>query len=184
MYFPEVIAYLLTLRYPGSETGKMNWVCYRGGWQVILPVVPAGITIPYTIRPLEGSAAWLGYATRFGTDMVPNVFTGTISQHGTTPYSGILTQRARDDAFEYFILTTEQEPTRLTITNISPLAERAEVTGDFVVIPSPQDLVTVTDALRRLHTSEVSEQLQQQGNYLLGVLSGGRQEPRPPVGGG
>lgn len=185
MYFPEVIAYLLTLRYPGAEPGKEDegWVCYRGGYQVVIPFVPAGMTVPYTVRPVDGSAAWLGYTTRFGTDMVPDSFTGTISQHGTTPYSGILTPRTRDDAFEYFILVTEREPTHLSITNVSPLAERAEVIGDFIVIPSPEDLVTVTDALRRLHTSEVSEQLLQQAAHLLGLLSGQPQVPRPPVEG-
>jgi hypothetical protein len=183
MFFPDVINYLLTLRYPGSETGKTNWVCYRGGWQVVIPFVPPGTTIPFTIKPLHGSYAWLAYATSFGTDIVPNMFTGTISQYGTTPYSGLLTQRIRDDTFEYFILVTEQEPTYLSVTNISPLGQRGECIGNFLVIPTPQDLVTVTDALRRLHTSTVSEQLLQQVVYLLGVLSGQPQTPRPPVGG-
>ncbi len=183
MLFPEVINYLLTLRYPGSETGKMNWVCYRGGWQVIIPAVPSGVTIPFTIRPLHGNYAWLGYSTSFGTDILPNTFTGTISQYGTTPYSGVLTQRIRDDSFEYFILTTEQEPTYLSVTNISPLAQRGECIGNFLVIPSPQDLETITDALRRLHTSTLSETLLQQVVYLLGRLSGQPQEPLPPIGG-
>ena len=183
MYFPEVINYLLTLRYPGSETGKTNWVCYRGGWQVIIPLVPAGTTVPYTIRPLNGVYGWLGYATRFGTDIVPNSFTASVHQYGSSPYSGLLSQRIRDDALEYFILVTEQEPTYLSVTNISPLAQRGEAFGDFLVIPSPQDLVTITDALRRLQTSSESEQLLRQAVYLLGILSGQPLEPRPPIGG-
>lgn len=183
MLFPEIINYLLTVRYPGSETGKMNWVCYRGGLQVIIPNVPAGMTIPFTIRPLHGSYAWLGYVTSFGTDIVPNTFTGSVNQYGTTPYSGVLTQRLRDDSGEYFILTTEQEPTYLSITNNSPVGQRCECIGNFLVIPTLQDMVTIADALRRLHTSEVSERLLQQAVYLLGILSGQPQEPLPPVGG-
>src|SRR4030066_1700160 len=100
MYLPEIITYLLTLQYPGSESGKMNWVCYRGGWQVIIPAVPAGSTINFDIRPLHGSHAYLAYSASFGTDIVPNAFTGTIHQYGSTPYSGTLSQRIRDDTFE------------------------------------------------------------------------------------
>jgi len=183
MIFPEIINYLLTLKYPGSETGKTNWVCYRGGWQVVVPIVAPGQTISYTVQPLHGVYAWLAYATRFGTDIVPNSFTATINQYGTNPYSGLLSQRIRDDALEFFFLVTEQEPTHLSVTNISPLAQRGEVFGDFLVISSQQDLVTISDALRRLHTSTESEQLLQQAVYLLGILSGQPQEPRPPIGG-
>ena len=183
MIFPEVINYLLTLRYPGSESDRQNWVCYRSGYQVIIPVVPPGATIAYTVQPLHGVYAWLGWSTRFGTDMVPNVFTGTIRQYGTIPVNGVLSQRMRDDAIEYFILVTEQEPTHITVSNISPLGQRLEVLGDMIVIPTPKDLATITDALRRLHTSARSEQLQQEAAYSLSVLSGQPLEPRPPIGG-
>jgi len=48
MIFPELIAYLLTLKYPGSEEERMNWVCYRGAGQLIIPLMPPGMTISYT----------------------------------------------------------------------------------------------------------------------------------------
>lgn len=180
---PDVINYLLSLKYPSSELGRTNWVCYRGGTQVIIPLFPPGTTINFTARPLNGVYAWFGYATRFGADMVPDAFTGTVAQYGTTPYSGTLSQINRDDPLEYFVLVTEQEPTYFSLTNISPLTQRFEILGDFIVIPSPTDLKTVMDALRRLHTSSESENLLQQAVYLLGVLSGQPQEPRPSLGG-
>jgi hypothetical protein len=115
--------------------------------------------------------------------MVPNTFSGSIASYGTEPLSAVLTSRVRDDPFEYFTLVTEQEPVNITMSNISPLGQRAEILSDFLVIPNPNDLATITDALRRLETSTESEHLLQQAAYLLGVLSGQPQEPRPPIGG-
>lgn len=183
MIFPEVINYLLTLRYPGSEEGKLNWVCYRGVVQTVAPLVPPGVTLNYTFRPLYGSYAWLVWSTRCGTDVVPNAFSGTIQQYGSTPWSGIATQRGLTDPAEYFAVVTEQEPGYVSVTNLSPVVQHWEALADFIVIPTVQDLKTILDALRRLHTSTESEQLLQQAVYLLGLLSGQPQEPRPPIGG-
>jgi len=179
---PEIIAYLLTLRYPGAESGKMGWVCYQGGVQLYLPLVPPGQTVAYTIRPLHGVFAWILYSLKFEPQGVPNTGAGTASQYGASIYSGLMTQRVRDDGFESFILVTEQEPTYVSQINISPLTQGGGIFLTFIVIPSPQDLVTVTDALRRLHTSTESERLQQQAVSILGVLTGQPQEPRPPIG--
>ncbi len=183
MIIPEVINFLLTLRYPGSESGRQNWVCYRSGHQTFVPVFPPNTTVKYTVTPLHGVYAWLAWASRFGDDMVPNTFTGTIVFYGTKPLSAMLTSRIRNDPFEYLTLITEQEPMEITMSNISPLAQRAEINSDYLVIPSPQDLVTIVDALRRLHTSEKSENLLQQADYLLGILANQPVEPSPPVGG-
>jgi len=183
MIFPEIINYLLTLRYPSSAQERQNWVCYRGFIQYLVPLILPGQTIPYTVKPLHGIYAWLGYDIRFASDMVPNTFTGTISQFGSRPFSGQVTQVVRDNNIEGFVMTTEQEPMYMSVTNISPLAQRGEMIGTALMISSPQDLATILDALRRLHTSTESEQLLQQAVYLLGILSGQPQEPRPPVGG-
>ncbi len=171
MNFPDIINYLLTLRYPGAETGRMNLVCYRGVIQTIIPLMPPNTTVNFTFRPLQGVYAFMCWATRPGTDVVPNVFSGTIQQYGSFVWDGVVTQRAKDDPAEYFSLVTEQEPAALSITNLSPLAQRWEAIADFIVIPTPQDLVTVLDALRRLHTSQKSEELLQQANDLLRTIS-------------
>jgi len=182
MIFPEIIAFLLTLKYPGSESERMNWVCYRGAGQLIIPMMPPGTTFTYTARPLHGSYAWLHYSYKVGNDVPPNVFTGSVTQHGATPLTGMVTQRVRDDPFEGLLLVTEQEPIYMSVTNISPLAQRFESYGDFIIIPTPQDLAVVMDALRRLHTSEESERLQRHANDLLSKLAGEPPEPRPSIG--
>ena len=183
MIFPEIISFLLSLKYPGSESERMNWVCYRGAGQLIIPMMPPGTTISYTAQPLHGAYAWLYYSTRVGTDVLPNAFTGTINQYGTTPFTGLITQRMRDDPFEFLLLVTEQEPIHTSLTNISPLGQRFESYGDLLVIPTPQDLAVVIDALRRLHTSKELEELQRHGNELLGKLAGEPPEPKPSIGG-
>jgi len=183
MMIPEVINYLLTLRYPGSDNERQSWVCYRGFIQYIVPLIWPGQTISYTVKPLHGIHAWLGYDIQFSSSMVPNTFTGTVSQFGSKPFSGLVTQGVRDNSIEGFVLTTEQEPMYMSVTNISPLAQRGEMFGAALMVASRQDMATILDALRRLHTSTESEQLLQQAAYLLGIISGQPQEPRPPVGG-
>jgi len=183
MLFPEIIAYLLTLRYPGAESGKMGWVCYEGGVQISYPFVPPGASVAYTVRPLNGVTAWIVYSVKFDTQGVPNTATGILNQYGNFTYSGLVTQQIRDDGLGMFVLVTDQEPTYFTANNISPLAQGGGALITFLVIPSPEDLVTVTDALRRLHTSTESERLLQQTASLLGQLTGQPQEPRPSIGG-
>ena len=183
MIIPEAIIYLLTLRYPGSELERGNYVCYRGAIQTIIPMMPPGSTVDFTIRPLHGVFAWLLWASRVGTDVVPNTMTGSIVQYGSSPWSGTVTQRSIEDPAEYFVVVTDQEPAHLSLTNISPLAQRWETIADFIVIPSPKDLEIVLDALRRLHTSKESEELQKEAASLLKVLSVQAQAPREPIGG-
>ena len=183
MIFPEIINYLLTLRYPGSEKERQNWVCYRGFVQYRVPLIWPMQTVAYTVRPLFGIYAWLGWDIKFGSEMVPDTFTVSVSQFGSRPISGQVTQMIRDNNVEGFVMTTDQEPMYMSVTNISPLAQRGEMAGSALMISTPHDLATIMDALRRLHTSTESERLLQQAVYLLGILSGEPLEPRPPVGG-
>jgi len=182
MILPEIINYILTLRYPESQTGRSDFICYLGFTQVRIPLIPAGREILYTVRPAGGVFAWLGYRRLIGTDMVPDVFSSSFFQYGTSPFSGLVTQTARDIEHPGFTFITEREPLVITVTNISPLAQKGEMIGYFVVITSESDLGVITDALRRLHTSARSEQLLQEADYLLGVLAGQNLEPRPPIG--
>jgi len=183
MQSPDVINYLLTLRYPGSVKERQSWICYQGHIQYIVPMIMPGQTVAYTVRPLQGIHAWLGYDILFASDIVPNAFTISVTQFGSRTISGRVTQIVRDDNIAGFVLTTEQEPMYMSITNISSLAQRGEMVGTALMIATPQDMETILDALRRLNTSKASEQLLQQAVHLLGVLTGEPQEPLPPVGG-
>ena len=82
---PATIEYLLAQ----FENGVP--ICWRGGYQVIIPVFPPGATIDYTVRPLSGVYAHLGWATRFGTDMVPNTISGVVRQWGSRIFTGSIT---------------------------------------------------------------------------------------------
>jgi len=180
---PEIINYLLSLTYPNSDPKRLQPICYMGAYQLIIPVFPAGQTMNLVGGPLHGVYAWLDYDLQFGSDMVPNVFAASGTQYGSTTYSGILTQRFLNESHPHFVLVTDQEPSSASITNISPLAQRYDAYGEYLVITSPQDMEIITDALRRLHTSQESERLLQQADYLLGILAGQPTEPMPPVGG-
>lgn len=180
---PDIISYLLSLRYPGSTGTKGNWVCYRIMSQIVIPLVPAGFSFPHTLMPEFGSHACLEFGGGFGADMVPDSFSGATVQYGSYPFSGTLTGRMLSNYHGLFLFLTVAEPVRGLVTNISPLPQRYEAFSDYIIIPSPENLEIILDALRRLHTSEVSEQLQQQAVSLLGLMGGQPQVPRPPLGG-
>lgn len=183
MNLPEIVNYLLTLRYPGSDISRDNLVCYQGSLQVRVPIIPSGTTIKYEARPVAGNFAQLAYLRLIGTDLVPETFSYTLEIGGTIPLSGLITQVGRDMEHPGWALMTERSPTKVTITNISPLAQKAEMMVFLVVIPTSKDYKTVFDALLRLETSARSETLAQEAVYLLGLMSGEPVEPLPPVGG-
>lgn len=183
MILPDIINYLLALRYPGSVNERQSWVCYQGYIQYRVPVIRSGQTISYTVRPPQGIHAQLGYDIRFGSDMMPYVFTITVSQFGSMPFGGLVTQLVKEDNIAGFVLATEQEPMYMSITNISPLSQRGEMAGTALMISTPHDMEVIIDALRRLHTSTKSEELLQQAVNLLGLLTRQPEEPRPLIGG-
>jgi len=180
---PEIINYLLTIRYPDSDPRRLQPVCYMGAYQLLIPLFMPGQTVNLVARPLHGVYAWIMYCGRLGSEMVPNVFTLSGSQYGNFTYSGICTQRWINDSHEFFVLVTDQEPSYASMTNISPLAQMYEGYSEYVAVPTPADMEIISDALRRLHTSKVSESLLQQAANLLGVIAGQPQEPKPPLGG-
>lgn len=171
---PNVIEYLLTQQRPGG-----GWLVYRGGLQVVIPVFPPGATVNYAVTPLADVYAQLGWATRFGTDMVPNSFFASCQQYGSRVFSGIVSQRVIADSIDYFIMVTDSEPTLLSITNTSPLNQYCEVIGDFLVIGSDDDYAKVLEALARLGTSSKSEALAEEANRFLSA----RARPGAPPGG-
>jgi len=179
---PEIINYLLTLRHPDSDPKRLQPICYLGAYQLVIPLFPPGQTMNLVGRPLHGVYAWLSYTAKASPEMVPNMFSASGTQYGTFTYSGILTQCFLLASQEHLVLITDQEPSTASVTNISPLAQRYEAYGEYVVIPTPEDMEIISDALRRLHTSKVSESLLQQAANLLGVIAGQPQEPKPPIG--
>ena len=183
MNLPEIVSYLFSLRYPGTVDTRQNFVCYQGSIQFLAPIVPSGMVIRYSAVPLHGVFAQIGYLRMIGSDMVPNAFSYTMEIEGTIPMSGVITQVNRDMEHPGYMLMSQRSPLIITATNISPLAQRLEMIGMLVIIPTPKDLETIADALRRLHTSQESERLLQMANYLLGVLANQPLEPMPPVGG-
>jgi len=183
MRFPDTINYLLTLKYPGSEESLTDWVCYNGGAQFIIPFIGPGQSVQLRGTPQFGRYAYIGFYFNFGKAVVPNVFSITISQYGTNPISGIITERLIEEGAEYFIITTEQEPSYFSLTNISPLPQTFESFSRYIIVPTVENLKTIIDGLRRLHTSKETESLLQQAVHQLGILSGHPQQPQPPVGG-
>ena len=179
---PHIINYILTLRYPGSTSDRMDWVCYRSGFQIIIPFFPPRTTINFTIEPLNGVYAWLGYALTLGSDLVPNAFSTSLTQYGTLPFTGVVTRVFEDGPIPVYIFVTAQEPSYVTITNRSSMGQRFELNGSHIVIPSPDDLKVVMEGLRRLETSRESEQLLQQAVILLGKLAKEEVKPLPAIG--
>jgi len=145
---------------------------------------PAGSTINLIGKPDRGNYGFLNYSLTFGTDMVPNVFAVTGQQYGSNMYNGVLTKRWLQSEHTFFVFVTDQQPSIASVTNLSPIAQRYEAEGEFLVIPNPEAMELVMDALRRINTSTRSETLLQEAVAALGDISGNPVEPRPSVAGG
>ena len=179
----EIPTYLLSLRYPGTSATTQSLVCYNSQIQVIVPLLPAGRSIIYTTKPPPGVYAMIGHWAKFGSDLLPNSGRVTAEHFGIMNVNEVCSQLIIETEREALTVITEQMPLTYTITNLSPLAQRVEMVGYVVIIPTVDDMKIVMDALRRLHTSKEAESLLQQASYQLSLISGHPEEPRPPLGG-
>ena len=164
---PSLIDYLLTLRRPSG--GRL---LYRDAVQITVEYFPPGFLLTHTISPPTGAYAYIGWATKLGTDMVPNTFTGFVQQFGTRAYTGVITSRVIEDSVDDLFWITDAEPLFIWIQNISPLAERLEVISHFLVCTGEDDYQQLLDALERLETSKKSETLAERTNELLSKIAG------------
>lgn len=180
---PDVFYYLLSLRYPGSEASGGNKVCYSYAYQVILPMLGPGQIVSFTTTPPLGVFAWIAFTAVGGSDAVPEAFRLQSSHFGIVGNDHIVTQTVRDLGREGLTVITANSPFTYTVTNLSPLGQRGEIVAKLLVVPSIHDMETIQDALRRMHTSQVSEELLRQIAYSLGRISGVELKPLPPLGG-
>lgn len=145
MILPEIVSRLLSLE------NFTNAPVRQGGLQVIINPFPPNTMVTYTVRPLEGNYAQLGWITSFGSNMVPDAFTGVFQQYGSRPFSGRITQRMLDDGAPYFIMVTNTQPTELYITNTTNVNQYFETLAFFLMISSENDLQIVNSALRQMN---------------------------------
>lgn len=179
---PDIILYLESLKYPSSGAELPNRVCYPTDYQVRIPFIWPGQVLSFITRPSAGNYAWITWAGVPATDVVPNTLRLQSFHYGIVPTDMVVTQVVRDFRREGLTIITEQMPFTYILTNISPLAQRAELIAEVLVIPSINDFLIIMDALRRLHTSKSVEALLEQANAQLNIISG--KGPKPSLGGG
>jgi hypothetical protein len=119
MPLPPLIEFLLGLRAPNDPTVRL----LGHGFNVFTaPYVPPGTTSQVVVSPLPGDFADIGYRLFWDPNIIlPNVFQGDVFQWGERVYTGVLTAGAMAEGFDTFLVVTEQQPIRFTVTNRDPV---------------------------------------------------------------
>ncbi|MDO9579925.1 MAG: hypothetical protein Q7J06_05085 [Bacteroidales bacterium] len=179
MSLPYVIEYLLTLERPGG--GRL---VNAGAGELIIPAFPPNTTITFKTVPIEGDYMYISHRCGFGRAMIPEAFFVRVSQWGNMTYEGIVGSWLLNNCLDLFVSTTRSEPAQTQIQNLTGLNQYYEGLTFFLRIQTEDDYNLVMKALARMGTSARSEQLAEEANALLRMLTGGPPAPNPPIGEG
>lgn len=168
MYIPHAVEWLCTLRRPGG-----GYLVAIDAIQILIPIFPPNTIMTFSAGPIASDYGQIVYYFRFGPQMVPDVFEGTLQIWGHRALTGIWTQMVLDTELHGFRWVTQAEPAFFHFRNISGLNQVFEGGYSSVRISSEQDFESVTDALMHMSTSAKSEQLAEECRDLLMVLTGG-----------
>lgn len=163
-----VIDYILSLR---DQTGGQ--VASLAQFQVIIPNFPPLTSINYSVVPAARIQAYILYEFVFGEAMVPHSFDVKIRHGADTVLDVIVSGRFTTIPSSSFAFMGRQHAgLNIMATNLRTLTNYYELTTSYVSITDQANYNIVIDALRRMHTSKVSEELASQANDLLRGLEG------------
>lgn len=177
MILSPAVEYLLSRVDPGGGRPFP-----QEGTQLLIPIFPPNTTLSLEGYP-TGDYAHIIYGVGFGSNMVPDAFTGYVQIWGGRYVSGTFTTRVLGSEIQGFVWTTMYQPLVFYITNVSGLNQVFELVYTYIRITSEENYFAVLEELRHLGTSAKSEQLAEEANRLLGVIAGGPPLPKPLIGG-
>jgi hypothetical protein len=152
MSLPRVIEYLLTV---STSTGNL---VLQGLNQTIVNVPPLTRIVIQT-EPSDTDFGEIGYRNCFDPQMVPStVFTEGL-YNGSKVYECLLTQYHLDNPIDVFTVITHQQRGIIAIENRTNLMQYYAGTIFKLIVPSEDLWTHVLDALRRLETSSMVEDL-------------------------
>ena len=166
-----IIEYLLAQTRPG-ERGSL---CFPSRWQFVIPIIPPGTVINFSMGPPYGTFAAIKYAATLTQEHVPGTLYMEITQAGLRYAVGDINLDWERDYLAYFVVFTEADPITMQLTNNSPLNQQFVSTTWTVLIPSEADFHLVREHIAA-YSSIVGNELSQQANQLLRqlvTLSGG-----------
>ncbi len=172
------IEYLLTLRRPGGGT-----LVILDAAQILIPAFPPATTLSFSAGPIGDDYGQIVYGAKAGPNMIPNAFTGYVQVWGSRLIAGTFTAATLVTEFQSFLWVTQAEPALIYLTNVSGLNQVLELDYVSIRISSEEDYEMVLEALARLGTSVRLEQLAEEANQLLTMLTGGPPAPQPPIRG-
>lgn len=172
----HIIDYLSSVRRPSG--GRLLG---QEATQILVPIVPPNTLITISAGPIAGDYGQIVYGAKFGPNMVPDAFTGFLQISGTRPITGTFTVATLNTEFYGFNWVTSAEPTLIYLRNVSRLNQFLEVDYLSLRISSEDDFKETIDLLKHLATSRRAEQLAEETNALLRMLTGGPPAPEPSI---
>jgi len=159
---PYVIQYLESLY---REDGSV--LCQPAAIQVLLPSVPPFTQLPFTIKPVPGYYASIGYGSSVDLNVIPNAWMLNIVQFGAQPFIGVLSSDMITYGVEYIATSLTAQPIYITLTNLTPLNQYLCITVFFVTITDEDGFAQAKDRLSKLGTVEAVDLLKRLTNAPL-----------------
>ncbi len=148
---PRIIEYLLSDNLLTSQIGQ--------GTDQTVVTIPPLTRIVLNKLPISNDFADIVYQSVFDQLMVPNVFSAEAAFGGKTIQSGLITEGIVNAGLDSFVIISSLKPARVTIENLTNLNQYYSSTIFFLTISSKEVLDLIIDLLRRVSTSERSEEL-------------------------
>lgn len=145
--------------------------------QFVMPIVPAGMQINFSLAPPLGAYAAIKYGMSYYT--VPGSIYLEVTQAGNKYSMGTIEADHMRELIPYWIMYTVREPIMVLLQNISPLSQKVIGTQFMILIDTDVLLERVKKEIAALGTSE-SVQLAKQANALLEAICRGEPTPRKP----
>ena len=168
---PTVMEFLLSQHRPHG--GRY---CHPSRVQFIIPAIPPGVTISFTVGPPTGYYAAIKFAASHPDEVVPYTMWEDFTQAGDKYVTGLVASDWQREFLPYFILFTAENPISAQIQNRSVLNQPFLASQWNVLIHNREDFDEVMKLLET-YGNQTSQTLLLQANDLLKQMikaSGGR----------
>lgn len=159
MPLPRIIEHLLAYDPLNAQIGQ--------GTDQTIATIPPLTRIILEKLPLSNDYADIVYMAKLDSCMIPNVFNIEASFTGKQLVTGVATEGMLEILLDSFVVISRAQPARLIVENTSNLQQRYSGVLFFISISTKEVMDKVLVMLKRVSTSESSEELLSQANRLL-----------------
>jgi len=177
MSLSPIVEYLLAQRRPAPDSGRIGSpLCFPARWQFLVPLIPPGAILSFTLTPPFGAYIGIKHAATFSNAMNPGTLFWDVSQGGNKFSFGWIEDDWVTHPLSYFIVFSDAEPLYAQLTNTSALNQQFIATQWTILIPTEEDwrlVIKHLDAYSQINTEALAQEANALLQRLVGLKKGG-----------